>query len=58
MGVIFGFAVGWVSLASDYNVYQPEETPAWKTFAWTYVRLPFRPSTFPSSCRHSFPLLR
>ncbi|KAJ7660995.1 permease for cytosine/purines, uracil, thiamine, allantoin-domain-containing protein [Mycena rosella] len=39
MGVIFGFAVGWVSLASDYNVYQPEETPAWKTFAWTYAGL-------------------
>ncbi|KAJ7815075.1 hypothetical protein B0H13DRAFT_2463399 [Mycena leptocephala] len=36
MGVIFGFAVGWVSLASDCNVYQPAETPAWKTFAWTY----------------------
>ncbi|KAJ7074881.1 putative cytosine-purine permease [Mycena belliarum] len=39
MGVIFGFAVGWVSLASDYNVYQPETTPAWKTFAWTYTGL-------------------
>ncbi|KAF7297718.1 Cytosine-purine permease [Mycena kentingensis (nom. inval.)] len=39
MGVIFGFAVGWVSLASDYNVYQPAETPAWKTFAWTYTGL-------------------
>ncbi|KAJ7211698.1 putative cytosine-purine permease [Mycena pura] len=39
MGVIFGFAVGWVSLASDYNVYQPAETPAWKTFAWTYAGL-------------------
>ncbi|KAJ7873497.1 hypothetical protein B0H14DRAFT_3438268 [Mycena olivaceomarginata] len=22
-GVIFGFAVGWMSLASDYSVYQP-----------------------------------
>ncbi|KAJ7921656.1 permease for cytosine/purines, uracil, thiamine, allantoin-domain-containing protein, partial [Mycena leptocephala] len=41
MGVIFGFAVGWVSLASDYNVYQPAETPAWKTFAWTYAGLIF-----------------
>ncbi|KAJ7715703.1 hypothetical protein B0H14DRAFT_3013720 [Mycena olivaceomarginata] len=30
MGVIFGFAIGWVSLASDYNVYQPASTP---TFA-------------------------
>ncbi|KAF8169002.1 cytosine-purine permease [Mycena galopus ATCC 62051] len=27
MGVIFGFAIGWVSLASDYNVYQPASTP-------------------------------
>ncbi|KAJ7648851.1 permease for cytosine/purines, uracil, thiamine, allantoin-domain-containing protein [Mycena rosella] len=39
MGVIFGFTVGWVSFASDYNVYQPAETPAWKTFAWTYTGL-------------------
>ncbi|KAJ6622017.1 cytosine-purine permease [Mycena sp. CBHHK59/15] len=39
MGVIFGFAVGWVSLASDYNVYQPASTPAWKTFGWTYAGL-------------------
>ncbi|KAF7359985.1 Cytosine-purine permease [Mycena venus] len=41
MGVIFGFTVGWVSFASDYNVYQPAETPAWKTFAWTYAGLIF-----------------
>ncbi|KAJ7826615.1 putative cytosine-purine permease [Mycena olivaceomarginata] len=41
MGVIFGFAIGWVSLASDYNVYQPASTPAWKTFAWTYAGLIF-----------------
>ncbi|KAJ7618758.1 putative cytosine-purine permease [Roridomyces roridus] len=41
MGVCFGFAVGWVSLASDYNVYQPATTPAWKTFAWTYTGLIF-----------------
>ncbi|KAJ6473017.1 permease for cytosine/purines, uracil, thiamine, allantoin-domain-containing protein [Mycena sanguinolenta] len=39
MGVIFGFAVGWVSLASDYNVYQPASTPARTTFWWTYVGL-------------------
>ncbi|KAJ7062730.1 putative cytosine-purine permease [Mycena amicta] len=39
MGVCFGFCIGWVSLASDYNVYQPAETPAWKTFAWTYSGL-------------------
>ncbi|KAJ7469855.1 putative cytosine-purine permease [Mycena galericulata] len=41
IGVIFGFAIGWVSLASDYNVYQPASTPAWKTFAWTYTGLIF-----------------
>ncbi|KAJ7745285.1 permease for cytosine/purines, uracil, thiamine, allantoin-domain-containing protein [Mycena metata] len=41
MGVIFGFVAGWVSFASDYNVYQPAETPAWKTFAWTYAGLIF-----------------
>ncbi|KAJ7715700.1 hypothetical protein B0H14DRAFT_3901527 [Mycena olivaceomarginata] len=41
MGVIFGFAIGWVSLASEYNVYQPASTPAWKTFAWTYAGLIF-----------------
>ncbi|KAJ7124117.1 putative cytosine-purine permease [Mycena crocata] len=39
MGVIFGFTVGWVSLASDYNVYQPATTPVWQTFAWTYTGL-------------------
>jgi purine-cytosine permease-like protein len=39
MGVIFGFGIGWVSLASDYNVYQPASTPTWKTFAVTYAGL-------------------
>jgi len=39
MGVIFGFAIGWVSLASDYNVYQPASTPARTTFLWTYAGL-------------------
>ncbi len=34
-----GFTVGWVSLASDYNVYLPEETPAYKIFGWTYLGL-------------------
>ncbi|KAL7416247.1 permease for cytosine/purines, uracil, thiamine, allantoin-domain-containing protein [Mrakia frigida] len=38
-GVIFGFTAGWVSMASDYNVYQPSSTPKWKTFAWTYIGL-------------------
>ncbi|KAJ7124390.1 permease for cytosine/purines, uracil, thiamine, allantoin-domain-containing protein [Mycena epipterygia] len=41
MGVIFGFAVGWVSLASDYNVYQPAGTKASTTFWWTYAGLIF-----------------
>ncbi|KAK7053655.1 cytosine-purine permease [Favolaschia claudopus] len=39
MGVVFGFAVGWVSLASDYNVYQPATTPARTTFLYTYSGL-------------------
>ncbi|KAJ6499810.1 permease for cytosine/purines, uracil, thiamine, allantoin-domain-containing protein [Mycena vulgaris] len=39
IGIIFGFAGMWVSRASDYNVYQPAETPTWKTFAWTYTGL-------------------
>ncbi|KAF7332980.1 Cytosine-purine permease [Mycena venus] len=51
MGVIFGFAVGWVSLASDYNVYQPAETPAWKTFAWTYSGLIVPPRAHPMARR-------
>ncbi|KAJ7878186.1 hypothetical protein B0H13DRAFT_1892812 [Mycena leptocephala] len=36
MGVIFGFAVGWVSLASDYNVYQPAGDAGVEDVAWTY----------------------
>lgn len=36
-GVIWGFCIGWVSLASDYNVYMPAEAPAWKIFMWTYI---------------------
>jgi purine-cytosine permease-like protein len=36
---IQGFTAGWVSLASDYNVYLPEETPAYKIFGWTYLGL-------------------
>lgn len=34
---IFGFAVGWVSLASDYNTYFPEDVPSWKIFTWTWT---------------------
>src|SRR5437016_10607280 len=31
-GAIFGFATGWSSYAADYNVNQPEETPAGRIF--------------------------
>ncbi len=31
-GAIFGFATGWSSYAADYNVNQPEETPAARIF--------------------------
>lgn len=40
-GALFGFACGWVSLASDYNVYMPAEAPSWKVFSWTYAGLIF-----------------
>ncbi|ORX41128.1 cytosine-purine permease [Kockovaella imperatae] len=40
-GVIFGFAVGWSSLSSDYNVYMPAESNKWKVFMWTYIGLIF-----------------
>ncbi|KAL7422679.1 hypothetical protein Q5752_001970 [Cryptotrichosporon argae] len=36
-GVIFSFLLGWVSLASDYNVYMPAEAKSWKVFMWTYL---------------------
>ncbi|EIW69982.1 hypothetical protein TREMEDRAFT_38649 [Tremella mesenterica DSM 1558] len=38
-GAIFGFTVGWSSLASDYNVYMPAEAKSWKVFGWTYLGL-------------------
>jgi len=38
-GAIFGFAVGWCSLASDYNVYMPADAKPWKVFMWTYIGL-------------------
>ncbi len=38
-GVCFGFTSGWVSLASDYNVYLPEDSPSYKIFGWTYLGL-------------------
>lgn len=36
-GSIFGFAIGWSSLAADYNVNQPEETPASRVFWLTFL---------------------
>lgn len=36
ISTVFGFAAGWISLASDYNIYRPAHTPSWSTFAWTY----------------------
>jgi NCS1 nucleoside transporter family len=36
-GVIWGFNIGWVSLASDYNVYMPSDAPSWQVFMWTYL---------------------
>ncbi|OZJ05382.1 hypothetical protein BZG36_01974 [Bifiguratus adelaidae] len=38
-GTIWGFAIGWTSLASDYNVYMPAEAPAIKLALWAYVGL-------------------
>lgn len=36
-GTIWGFVIGWVSLASDYNVYMPETASRKKVFAYTYA---------------------
>ena len=36
-GAIFGFATGWSSYAADYNVNQPEETPASRIFWLTFL---------------------
>ncbi len=36
-GAIFGFATGWSSYAADYNVNQPEETPAGRIFWLTFL---------------------
>ncbi|WWD20608.1 hypothetical protein CI109_105084 [Kwoniella shandongensis] len=38
-GTIWGFAIGWSSLSSDYNVYMPAEAKSWKVFGWTYLGL-------------------
>lgn len=36
-GTVWGFVIGWVSLASDYNVYMPENAPRKKIFLYTYT---------------------
>jgi NCS1 nucleoside transporter family len=36
-GAIYGFATGWSSYAADYNVNQPEETPASLVFWFTFI---------------------
>src|SRR5947209_10751927 len=34
---VYGFATGWSSYAADYNVNQPEETPAGRVFWLTFL---------------------
>jgi NCS1 nucleoside transporter family len=34
---IYGFATGWSSYAADYNVNQPEDTPATRVFGLTFL---------------------
>jgi NCS1 nucleoside transporter family len=36
-GAVYGFATGWSSYAADYNVNQPEETPAARVFWLTFL---------------------
>lgn len=36
---IWGFGLGWSSLASDYVVYMPVDTPSWTIFSWAYAGL-------------------
>jgi len=36
-GAVYGFATGWSSYASDYNVRQPEETPTDRVFWLTFL---------------------
>lgn len=38
-GTIWGFAIGWTSLASDYNVYMPAEAPPLRIAGWAYLGL-------------------
>lgn len=36
-GAIYGFATGWSSYAADYNVRQPQGTPAGRVFWYTFL---------------------
>ena len=36
-GAIYGFATGWSSYAADYNVRQPQGTPASRVFWYTFL---------------------
>ncbi len=36
-GAVYGFATGWSSYAADYNVNQPEDTPAPRIFWLTFL---------------------
>ncbi|HLG75957.1 MAG TPA: cytosine permease [Ktedonobacteraceae bacterium] len=36
-GAVYGFATGWSSYAADYNVNQPESTPASRVFWLTFL---------------------
>ncbi len=36
-GAVYGFATGWSSYAADYNVNQPEQTPATRVFWLTFL---------------------
>ena len=36
-GAVYGFATGWSSYAADYNVRQPEGTPASRVFWFTFL---------------------
>lgn len=36
-GAVYGFATGWSSYAADYNVNQPQETPASRVFWLTFL---------------------
>lgn len=36
-GAIYGFATGWTSYASDYNVNQPENAPTKRVFWFTFL---------------------